>query len=374
MEDFHIDIINQLKKFRAEKIDPYMEKDDHEGVFRKDIVTDLGSLGLAGITVSSQYGGAELGVYEQCLVFKEIAKSSVPYAVTMSVSAMVQSIIEEWGNEDQKQKYLPELTSGQEIGSFSLSESGAGSDAASLKCSATKTEGGYLLNGSKLWVTTGGESKTYIVFARSENAKVSAFIVQKGAKGFNFGKKESKMGWKTSPTRELIFDNCFIPEEDLISKEGNGLKIAFSGLDKGRLSIAAISVGLSERASEEALAYSLERQQFGKPIFEFQGLQFMLADMFTETQSSEDLVFNAAEMFDQGQNVSILCSMAKLKASDVAMKVTTDAVQIFGGVGYTTEFPVERFMRDAKVLQIVEGTNQIQRVVIARELRKRLGK
>ena len=374
MEDFHVDILNQLKKFRADKIDPFMEKDDREGIFRKEIISELGALGLGGITISEEFGGAGLGIFEQCLVFKEIAKSSVPYAVTLSVSAMVQTIIDQWGNQQQKEKYLPELTSGEEIGSFSLSESGAGSDAASLKCSATKTEGGYLINGSKLWVTTGGESKTYIVFARTEDRKVSAFIVQKGAQGFSFGKKESKMGWKTSPTRELIFENCFVPEEDLLSEQGNGLKIAFSGLDKGRLSIAAISLGLSERASEEALQYSLERQQFGQSIFDFQGLQFMLADMFTETQASDDLVFNAAKKYDQGQNVQILASMAKLKASDVAMKVTTDAVQIFGGVGYTTEFPVERFMRDAKVLQIVEGTNQIQRVVIARNLKKKLGK
>ncbi len=374
MEDFHVDILNQLKKFRADKIDPFMEKDDREGIFRKEIISELGALGLGGITISEEFGGAGLGIFEQCLVFKEIAKSSVPYAVTLSVSAMVQTIIDQWGNQQQKEKYLPELTSGEEIGSFSLSESGAGSDAASLKCSASKTEGGYLINGSKLWVTTGGESKIYIVFARTEDQKVSAFIVQKGAQGFSFGKKESKMGWKTSPTRELIFENCFVSEEDLLSEQGNGLKIAFSGLDKGRLSIAAISLGLSERASEEALQYSLERQQFGQSIFDFQGLQFMLADMFTETQASDDLVFNAAKKYDQGQNVQILASMAKLKASDVAMKVTTDAVQIFGGVGYTTEFPVERFMRDAKVLQIVEGTNQIQRVVIARNLKKKLGK
>jgi alkylation response protein AidB-like acyl-CoA dehydrogenase len=333
----------------------------------------LGDYGVTGVTLPEVYGGAGLSYLDYCYVLEEIAKVSVPYAVTVSVSSMVQTILNEYGNDDQKKKYLPRLASGEEIGAFALSESHSGSDAASLKTTAKKVDGGYVLNGTKMWITSGGIAKTYIVMARTggEGAKgVSAFIVRDGAQGFSYGKAEKKMGWKTSPTKELIFENCFVPFEDRLLEEGQGFNVAMGGLDRGRVAIAAIGVGCAQRALDEAVSYSLTRQQFKQAIFDFQGLQFMLADMALDVESSRLMVLAAAKSIDEKINNSKLCSMAKLKATDCAMKVTTDAVQVLGGVGYTAEYPVERFMRDAKVLQIVEGTNQIQRVVIARHLKK----
>lgn len=367
------EIVAGLKKFRMDIIEPHMEHDDQESKFRMEIFNQLGELGFTGMTVSEDFGGSNLSCEDYAYALEEIAKSSVSYAVTISVSSMAQTIIQTFGTDEQKAKYLPALTSGQAIGAFALSESGSGSDAASLKTTAKKVDGGYILNGSKLWITSGGIAKTYIVMARTggEGAKgISAFIVEDGTEGFNFGKKENKMGWTISPTRELIFENCFIPEENRLLGEGEGFKVAMSGLEKGRTAIGAISVGCAQRALDEAVSYSLERKQFKQEIFNFQGLQFMMADMACEVEASRQLVHAAARSVDSGNPNQRLASMAKMKASDTAMKVTTDAVQILGGVGYTKEYPVERFMRDAKVLQIVEGTNQIQKVVIARTLRK----
>lgn len=376
MNDMQKEIIEGLKRFRLEKIEPLMEHDDFEGTFRMEIFNQLGELGFTGMTASEEYGGLNLPCQDYSYALEEIAKSSVAYAVTISVSSMVQTIINTFGNKEQKEKYLPALTSGDAIGAFALSESGAGSDAASLKTTAKKVEGGYILNGSKLWITSGGIAKTYVVMARTggEGAKgVSAFIVEDGTEGFSFGKKEKKMGWNISPTRELLFENCFIPEENLLQEEGMGFKVAMSGLDKGRIAIGSISVGCAQRALDEAVSYSLERQQFKQPIFDFQGLQFMMADMACDVEAARLLVQAAAKTIDEGKSNQKLASMAKMRASDTAMKVTTDAVQILGGVGYTKEYPVERFMRDAKVLQIVEGTNQIQKVVISRQLKKEYG-
>lgn len=373
MNDFQKELISNLRKFCQDNIEPHMEHDDYEGKFRMEIFRGLGEYGVTGITLPEEYGGAGLSYQDYAYVLEEIAKFSVPYAVTVSVSSMVQTILKNYGNEDQKKKYLPPLTSGEEIGAFALSESHAGSDAANLKTTARKVEGGYVLNGTKMWITSGGIAKTYIVMARTgaEGAKgVSAFIVRDGMEGFSFGKAEKKMGWKTSPTRELVFENCFVPQENLLMEEGKGFNVAMGGLDRGRIAIGAIGVGCAQRALDESIKYSLTRQQFKQPIFDFQGLQFMLSDMATETEASRLMVHSAALSIDSGTPNSKLCSMAKLKATDTAMKVTTDAVQVLGGVGYTSEYPVERFMRDAKVLQIVEGTNQIQRVVIARHLKK----
>jgi alkylation response protein AidB-like acyl-CoA dehydrogenase len=373
MNDFQKELCQNLSKYCWDTIEPHMEHDDAEGKFRMEFFKGLGDYGVTGVTLPEEYGGAGLSYIDYCYVLEEISKVSVPYAVTVSVSSMVQSILNEYGSKSQKEKYLLPLTSGEEIGAFALSESHSGSDAAALKTTARKVEGGYILNGTKMWITSGGIAKTYIVMARTggEGAKgVSAFIVRDGDKGFSFGKAEKKMGWKTSPTRELIFENCFVAEENLLLGEGKGFTVAMGGLDRGRVAIAAIGVGCAQRALDEAMKYSLSRQQFKQSIFDFQGLQFMLADMALEVESSRLLVHSAASSIDDSKPNSKLCSMAKLKATDTAMKVTTDAVQVLGGVGYTAEYPVERFMRDAKVLQIVEGTNQIQRVVIARHLKK----
>lgn len=373
MNEIQLELKNQLEKFRLAKIEPHMEHDDETEEFRMDVFNELGSLGFVGMTLPEEFGGMGMHYKDFSIALTELAKSSVSYAVTISVTAMVQAIINEFGNETQKKKYLPALTSGAEIGSFCLSESGAGSDAAALQTTAKKVDGGYVLNGSKIWITSGGIAKTYIVMARTgdDGAKgVSAFIVRDGTEGFTYGKKEKKMGWRVSPTRELVFHNCFIPAENLLSAEGEGFKIAMAALEKGRFTIGAIAVGCAERALDEAVKYSLTRNQFKQPIFDFQGLQFMMADMATEIECSRLLVMKAAHDYDMKAPNAKLACMAKLKATDTAMYVTTEAVQILGGVGYTKEYPVERFMRDAKVLQIVEGTNQIQKVVIARNLKK----
>jgi len=373
MNQFQQEICTQIKKFRLDKIEPFAEQDDQQSIFRMDVFQEFGKLGFTGMVIPENFGGADLSYQDLCQALTELAKSSVAYAITVSVSTMVQSILNLFGNEEQKSKYLPALCSGQEIGSFALSESSSGSDAAALKTTARKEKGGYRLNGSKLWITSAGIAKTYIVMARTgaEGAKgISAFIVRDGTPGFSYGKVEKKMGWKVSPTRELVFKDCFVPEQNLIDQEGKGFTIAMEALNRGRITVAAIAVGLAQRALEEAVKYSLGRSQFGKPIFDFQGLQFMMADMATEIEAAKALVSNAAILFDSKTPDIRLACMAKLKATDVAMQVTTDAVQILGGVGFTAEYPLERYMRDAKALQIVEGTNQIQKVVIARELKK----
>ncbi|MCB9092299.1 MAG: acyl-CoA dehydrogenase family protein [Halobacteriovoraceae bacterium] len=372
MNAFHKELSEQVHKYCSDKIWPLMEEDDEKEIFRPELFHGLGELGLCGIPIPSQYGGAELKYHDLCIVLSIIAGYSVPYAVTVSVSTMVQGILLEFGSEKQKAKYLPELAEGKAIASFAFSESHAGSDAASMKTTAKKTKGGYILNGSKMWISSAGYSKTYVVMARTgaEGSKgISAFIVEDGMEGFSIGKREKKMGWRTSATCEILFENCFVPEENLIGIEGQGFKIALSGLNKGRITIAAISIGLAEKAIDVATRYALEREQFGKAIYSFQGLQFMIAENATEIEAARSLMEKACENYDNN-NINIkIAAMAKLKATDVAMKATTDAVQILGGVGYTKEYPVERFMRDAKVLQIVEGTNQIQKVIIAREMK-----
>lgn len=377
MGNFQVELVDSVKKYCLNHIAPVMEHDDESGEFRMDLFQGLGELGLCGIPLPEDFGGAGLSYQDYCLVLEEIARHSVSYAVTLSVSTMVQSILNEFGNAEQKKKYLPRLTAGEVIGSFALSESHSGSDAANLKTTAKKVSGGYQLNGTKMWVTSGGLSETYIVMARTggEGAKgISAFIVEKGAKGFSFGKAEKKMGWKISPTRELIFDNCFVPDSQLLSTEGMGFKIAMAALAKGRITIGAIAVGLAQAALDYAISYSLDRKQFGEHLFDFQGLQFLMAEDATEIECARLLVHAAAKQYDAKIFDAKLGSMAKLKATDTAMDVTTNAVQILGGVGYTKEYPVERYMRDAKALQIVEGANQIQKVVIARELKKRYQK
>ncbi len=376
MNELQYELKQQIERFRNDKIEPFAEEDDHKENFRMDVFNGLGELGLTGIVMPEDVGGAQLGYQDLCVALSEVAKSSVSYAVTISVSSMVQTIINEFGNKQQREEYIPKMASGEEIGAFALTESGAGSDAASLKTTAKKTtkdgKEGYLLNGSKMFITSGGIAKTYVVMARTggEGAKgISAFVVRDGVEGFLIGRKEKKMGWKVSPTTELTFENCFVPQENLLQKEGMGLKIALSGLDRGRITIGAVAVGLADRALEESVKYALERKQFNQPIYDFQGLKFMIADMATEVEASRLLVERAAQLFDEKKSDQKLACMAKLKATDTAMRVTTDAVQIFGGVGYTSEYPVERFMRDAKVLQIVEGTNQIQRLVISRNIK-----
>lgn len=370
MNELHAELIEQVKRFRLEKIEPTAEHDDANEEFKMDIYRGIGELGLAGIPISEDFGGTSLGYTELCMVLEELAKSSVSYAVTLSVSTMVQGMIQNSGTQEQKSKFLPSLTSGQGIGAFCLSEAGSGSDAKAMKSFAQKVDGGYELSGQKMWITSAGIAEVYVVMAKTGEKEVSSFIVPADSKGISFGEKEKKMGWKVSPTREVIFDKVFIPDVNILGKQGDGFKVAMKALDGGRITIGSIAVGLAQRALDESINYSLEREQFKQPIFDFQGIQFMLADMATEVMSARLLVKESARLYDANTPNQILNSMAKLKATDVGMKVTTDAVQVLGGNGYTTDYHVERYMRDAKVLQIVEGTNQIQRVVIARNLKK----
>lgn len=373
MENFREELRTSVEKFCLSTIEPTVHEDDHNQKFRMETFKGLGQLGVLGMVLPEKYEGSGLNYTDFNYILMEIAKYSVSYAVTASVSSMVARIINDFGNEEQKQKFLPSLATGEVIGSFSLSESGSGSDAAALKTKAELKGDHYLLNGTKMWVTSGGLSEVYVVMARTgeEGPKgISSFIVPKDTPGFSIGKKEEKLGWKVSPTTELVFENCKVPKENLLSSEGEGFKIAMSALDKGRFTIGAIAVGLAQRAFDEALKYSLLRKQFGKPLYDNQGLQFMFADLAVEIEASKLLVQQAADLFDKGENNPKLSAFSKLKATDTAMKVTTDSVQILGGAGFTTEYPLERFMRDAKGLQIVEGANQIQKVVIARNLKK----
>ena len=375
MNELQQELVQQLQKFRLKEIDPFMEMDDEAEEFRMEIFHKLGALGFAGMTTDEAFDGMGLSYEDFSYALMELSKSSVSYAVTISVSSMVQAILKEFASETLQKNYLPALARGEEIGAFCLSESGAGSDAASLITRAQAVEGGYILNGSKMWITSGGIASTYIVMARTgeEGAKgITAFLVRSGTPGFSYGKKEKKMGWRISPTRELLFQNVFVPNSHVVGLVGEGFKVAMAALDKGRITIGAIAVGLAEVSLDCALNYSLSRQQFKQAIFDFQGIQFMLADMALEVEASKLLVLKAAENYDRQVPNQKLACMAKLKATDTAMKVSTDAVQILGGVGYTREYPVERYMRDAQVLQIVEGTNQIQKVVIARQLKNQI--
>jgi len=373
MNEIQSELVAQVAKFCQKHIEPFCEEDDREERFRLEIYQGLGELGLTGIPIPEEFGGAGLGYQELTLVLHEIAKYSVAYAVTLSVSTMCQGMILAFGTPTQKKDHLPALASGKEIAAFGLTESSSGSDPSSLKTTAKLDDKNYLLNGNKLFISSAGIAKTYLVMARtggSGSKGISSFIIKDGTKGFSYGKKEKKMGWKSSPTRELVFQNCQVPQYHILGKPGEGLKIALSALDRGRITISSIANGLAERALEEAIKYSLQREQFGKSIFDFQGLQFMLAEMAAEVETNKILVESISKKYDRGDSISKLAAIAKLKATDGAMKVTTDAVQVFGGAGYTSDYPVERYMRDAKVLQIVEGTNQIQKVVIGRILKK----
>ncbi len=363
-----------VRKFCEKELAPIAAEADEKGVFHREIFDKLGDLGLLGIPCPEEYGGAGLDYTTYIVVVEEIARYCLSTAVGIRVQGLPQIMINMFGTDEQKNTYLPPLAEGEKLGAFALTEPGSGSDAASLKTSASLDGDCYVLNGTKVFITHGGEADVYLVMAKTDAAKgargISSFIVEAGTPGFSSGKTEKKMGLRSSPTREIIFDDCRIPRENLVGSEGDGFKIAMIALDSGRITIGASGVGLAQAALDESVKYSSEREQFGKPIAAFQGIQFMLADMATQIRAARNLVREAAYLKDKGKPFSHVAAMAKLFATDTAMKVTTDAVQIFGGYGYMQDYPVERLMRAAKVTQIVEGTNQIQRMVIARHLLK----
>ncbi|HWR41366.1 MAG TPA: acyl-CoA dehydrogenase [Patescibacteria group bacterium] len=345
------------------------ERDEHE-VFSRELTNQMGELGLMGICFPEEYGGADGDVLSYILAIEELSKVDDGLGITLSASVSLCAWpIFAYGNDAQKKKYLLDLVEGTKLGAFGLTEPNAGTDAASQQTVAVLEGDHYVLNGSKIFITNAGEAETYIVFAMTDKSKgtkgISAFIVEKDTPGFTFGKKEHKLGINTSITMELIFQDVKVPKENMLGKEGDGFKIAMSTLDGGRIGVAAQALGIAQAALDHAVKYSKERTQFGKPIAVNQAIGFMLADMATKVDAARLLIYRAAWLKDQGQPYSKEAAMAKMYASDIAMEVTVDAVQIFGGYGYTREYPVERLMRNAKITQIYEGTNQVQRMVIS---------
>jgi alkylation response protein AidB-like acyl-CoA dehydrogenase len=362
-----------VRAFCQEELAPTAEADDDEERFRIEYIRAMGEQGFCGVATPEAYGGLGLGYLEYCFVLEEIAKVSPSYAVSVAVTGLPQVILTRYGTDEQRERWLPGLAGGRLLGAFALSEPGSGSDAASLKTSAVRHGDDYVLNGTKYWITHGGVADVYVVMARTggEGARgVSAFLVPGDAPGLSFGRKERKMGLRASPTVEVVLEGVRVPASARIAEEGMGFTLAMTALDSGRITIAATAVGLAQASLDVAGRYATQRRQFGKPIGEFQGVGFMLADMACKIETARMLVHKAAWLKDQGRPFGKIAAMAKVVATDAGMDVTTDAVQVLGGYGYCKDHPVERFMRDAKVMQIVEGTNQIQRLVIARHLQQ----
>ena len=363
------------RKIAKEKIAPVAAEHDEKETFPWDIMKVMAESDLCGVYIEEKYGGLGGGAMELCLVTEELSRACGGIAICFAATALGTYPIILFGNDEQKQRYLPDIASGKKLAAFALTEAGAGSDAGAIATTARKEGDHYVLNGVKQWITNGGEAEVYTVIAITDREKgargASAFIVEKGTPGFDFGKKEKKLGIRASATRELIFNECKIPKENILGREGMGFIVAMKTFDKSRPGVAAQAVGIAQGALDHAVKYSRERKQFGKTISSFQGLQFMLADMATEVEAARALTYAVARMVDAGvKDVSKESAMVKLFASDVAMKVTTDAVQVLGGYGYMRDYPVEKYMRDAKITQIYEGTNQIQRNIIALELLK----
>jgi len=368
-------ILKVVKDIAQDKILPVRQELDEKEEFPWEILREMAKADLFRIFIPEPYEGAGMGNFDLCIVTEEIAKVCAGIATSYAANALGAEPIMLFGTEEQKRKYLPQIASGEKLAGFGLTESGAGSDVAGIKTTAVKDGDNYILNGTKQWITNGGEAEIYSVIA-STNPKrgargLSAFIVEKGTEGFSFGKKENKLGIRSSATRELVFANAKVPKENIIGKEGMGFIVAMRTFDLTRTGVGALALGIAEGALEEAIKYAKERIQFGQLISSFQAIQIMLADMATQVEAAKSLVYSVAHYIDTGaKNYSKESAMAKMFASDVAMKVTTDAIQVFGGYGYMKDYPVEKMMRDAKITQIYEGTNQIQRLVIANRLLK----
>jgi alkylation response protein AidB-like acyl-CoA dehydrogenase len=364
------------REFAEGELRPHAEDWDREAKFPREVVGKLGELGFLGMLVPEEYDGLALDTISYLLALEEIARGDASVAVAMSVhNSLPMQMILAHGTEEQKQRWIPPLARGEMLGGFALSEADAGSDSASLAAQARRVDGGWVLNGAKAWITNGGFGDVIVCMARTDTpddrrgAKgIGAFIVPTTTDGYVVGKKEDKMGQRASETVGIAFQEMFIPDDQLLGDPSQGFIYALQGLDNGRLGIAALAIGIAQAALEHALAYADERRQFGNPIRAFQGMQFKLANMATRVEAARALLHHAAAQKDAGERVSKLSSMAKLFASEAAMYVTTEAVQVFGGYGYVKEYPVERLFRDAKVTEIYEGTSEIQRTVIAREL------
>lgn len=375
LNEDQIAIRDTVRDFTKNKIEPVVMELDEAQKFPSEIMRELGELGLLGILIPEKYGGAGLGYTEYALIVEEIAKTDPSIALSVAAhNGLCTNHLYLFGNEAQREKYLPDLTSGKKIGAWGLTEPGSGSDAAGMATTATLEGDHYVLNGTKSFITHGGVGEIAVVMAVTDKEKrskgISAFIVEKGTEGFTVGKKENKLGMRASETTQLIFENCRIPKENLLGNEGEGFKQAMRILEGGRISIAALSCGLAEGCLNESLNYAKERRQFGKPIALFQAIQFKLADMATEIEAARLLTFKAAWEKDSDKFSLKSAAMAKLFASEVAVKAANEAVQIFGGYGFVKDYPVEKYYRDVKLLTIGEGTSEVQRIVIGRELLK----
>jgi butyryl-CoA dehydrogenase len=372
----HQQMIKETARDFAEKeIKPVAPKFDEESAFPSGIIKKLGELGFLGMMVPEEYGGAALDCVGYAIAVEEISRGDASVGITMSVhNSLVCQPLLDHGTDEQKKKYLPDLVQGKKLGAFSLTEPEAGSDAANLQTTAVLDGDHYVLNGTKIFVTTGGKADTLIVFAVTDKAAkakgLSTFIIEKGMQGFSIGKKEDKMGMRGSDTSELIFEDCRVPKENLLGGTGNGFRIALKTLDGGRIGVAAQAVGIGQACLDEAVKYSKERKQFGKPICDFQAIQWMLADMATEIDAARFLTLKAAFLKDKGVGYSKEAAQAKLFASESAVRAAINAVQVHGGYGYMKEYDVERYFRDSKLTEIYEGTSEVQRLVIAASLLK----
>ncbi|MFY9402620.1 MAG: acyl-CoA dehydrogenase family protein [Candidatus Omnitrophota bacterium] len=366
-------------KIAEEKIRPLAAKYDVSEEYPWEVLKVMAESDMFGLFIPEEYGGLGTNVMNLCLATEEFSRACGGIAVCYAASALGTFPIVLFGNDEQKKKYLPDLAKGKKVAAFAITEPEAGSDAGATKTTAKKEGDYYILNGLKHFITNGGDAETYVVVAMTDKTKgargASAFIVEKGTPGFTFGKKEDKFGIRASSTRELIFTDCKVPAKNLLSKEGMGFIITMKTFDMSRPGVASQALGIAQGALELAVKYAKQRVQFGKPISSFQGIQWMLADMATEVEAARALVYSTARMVDAGiKDVAKASAMSKMYASDVAMKVTVDALQIFGGYGYMKDYPIEKYVRDAKITQIYEGTNQIQRGIIALQIIKELAK
>jgi alkylation response protein AidB-like acyl-CoA dehydrogenase len=368
-------IAQMVRDFAEKEIRPYVMEWDESQVFPRDVFRKMGELGLMGVLVPQEYGGSGLGYNEYISVIEEVSKvcGSVGLSVAAHNSLCTNHILE-FGNEEQKQKYLPKLASGEWIGAWGLTEANTGSDAMRMKCTAVEDGDYYVINGTKNWITHGISGEVAVVLVRTgdllDSNGITAFIIERTTPGFSGGKKENKLGMRASETAELIFDNCRVHKSQILGKVGDGFRQAMKILDGGRISIGALSMGIAKGAYEASVKYAKEREQFGQPIANFQAIAFKLADMAVEIEASEALLYQAAYLKNHKMKMTKESAMAKYYASEVAVKVSTDAVQIFGGYGYTKDFPVEKFYRDSKLCTIGEGTSEIQKLVISREILK----
>ncbi len=362
-----------LRDFATKEIEPVAAKIDETGEYPAEQVQKIADLGLMGLTIPEKYGGSGKGVVDFCIAVEELSRASAAVSSYFRISLSLGIVpIKMFGNEAQKQKYLPPHATGEKMACFGLTESSAGSDPSGMETTATRADGGYLINGTKQFISIGAEAKTIVVFATIDKSLrhkgITAFIVEKDFPGFSVGKHENKLGFRGLSSTELIFDNCFVPEENRLGEEGRGLRIALEVLDESRVTVGAEAVGISQAAFDAALSYAKERQQFGQPIANFQAIQWMLADMATQIEAARLLTLNAAYLEDQKLPFVKEAAMAKLFASEASSFVTNKAIQIHGGYGYTKDYPLERYLRDAKLTEIYEGTSEMQRMTIARNL------